>query len=178
MMVRTDTEDLPVLDRGILRESPSAKCAACRILLWVMIFTVIAVAILSSYGCAPRAAPSMPATPPPCNEVDPLKAWLVYGVLVGIVGVGAGVAMFIWLPFKKTAIAIVGGAGAIIGTSLLVRSILPYMEWIVLGSATVAIGALLWHNRRLFVASREMWKHVPDDAPVLASVEKLMNKIG
>lgn len=178
MMVRTDTEDLPILDRGILRPSPADKCSACRILLWVLIFAVITIGILSSTGCVSARTPAMPGTPPPCAEVDPLKAWLVYGVLVGIVGVGVGVAMFIWLPFKKTAIAICGGAGAIIGTSLTVRSLLPYMEWIVLGSATVAVGALLWHNRKLFTAARESWKHVPDDAPVLASVAKLMDKIG
>ncbi len=176
-MVRTDTEDLPVLERGLLRESPTDKCRYCRVVFWVLVFAVVTVGILSNCGCAPRV-PTVPITPAPCHETDPLKAWLVFGVLVGIVGVGVGVAMFIWLPFKKTAIAICGGAGAIIGTSLLVRSLLPYMEWIVLGGAIIAIAALLWHNRRLFVASREMWKHVPDDAPVLPSVEKLMEKIG
>lgn len=177
--MRSDTEELPVLDRGIL--SPQAKdhCRYCRVMLWILILVIVGIACISAAGCAPTVPQPPTGTPPPSPKpVDPLNAYLLYGVLVGILGIAASVAMLVWLPFKKTAFAFLAGSAALIGTCLTLRSILPYIGWITLAGAVVGGLVLLYHSRRLLVAARESWKHVPDDAPVVASVETFMNKIG
>lgn len=177
--MRSDTEELPILDRGILTPQAGDQCRYCRILLWLLILVIVGLACLSAAGCATLPQPPVDAPPRVCpKQADPLPAFLVYGVLVGILGIAASVAMFVWLPFKKTALAFGAGSAALIGTCLTLRSILPYVGWITLAGAVIGGLVLLYHSRRLLVAARESWKHVPDDAPVVASVETFMNKIG
>ncbi len=175
--IRTDTEDLPLgpLDRGILRSKD--PCRHCRILLWAAIITVLVLTALSLQGCGEGLFRPVPPEAPPAPPVDPLHAWLVYGVLVGIIGVGVGVALFIWLPFKKTAAAVVGGSGAIVATCLTVRSVLPYIGWVVLAGAVITAIAFLWHFRRTLACLKESWYHVPDDAPVAPKMEALIDRI-
>lgn len=177
--MRTDTEELPVLDRGILTPQAKDQCRYCRILLWLLIIVIVGLACLSVAGCAPTLPQPPPGQPAPVPKpVDPLMAYLVYGVLVGVLGVAASVAMLVWLPFKKTAMAFGAGSIALIVTCLTLRSVLPYIEWITLAGVAIGGLVLLYHGRRLLVAARESWKHVPDDAPVLPAVETFMNKIG
>lgn len=129
-------------------------------------------------GCGDFRHAPMTTYVHPMPAPDPLTGYLVYGVLAGILGVGVGVAMFVWLPFKRTAVAIAAGSGSVIAACLTLRSVLPYVGWIVLAGGIVGVAVLLWHNRRLLVAARESWDHVPEEAVVSAKVEKLMERIG
>lgn len=173
-MTSDETDELPALKRGILKST--GVRSSLNVLLWILAAAIVGLCLFSAAGCAPRVAFWTPPAPQ-AMEPDPLKAYLVYGVLFGILGIGVGVAMFVWLPFKKTAVAIAAGSGAIIAVCLMLRSVLPYIGWIMLAATAIGAAAVLWHNRRLLVAARESWDHVPDDAKLSDGVEKLMNRI-
>ncbi len=145
----------------------------------ILLVCLCALGMFLLNGCASRGSynSNLHSFSPPPPYVDPLLAYMIYGVLVGTLGVAVGVALFIWLPFKRLAISVCGGSLGLIATCLLVRSVLPYIGWIVLALFAIAAVVAIINGRKLIAKLTEAWNHVPDNAPTSAALDAFMGKI-
>jgi hypothetical protein len=144
--------------------------------LWAAIMAALASILFLSSGCSLRPAAAI--VPPAPAASDGLGTWLLFGVLAGIVCVAAGIAVTVWLPIKRTGLAVVAFGGSLVGMCLFVREVLPYIGWVVLAGAVIGLAALLWNYRKLLGATRTAWDAVPESAVIPdPKVEAFLNKV-
>lgn len=99
-------------------------------------------------GCATRL--HGPATIPHRAPAAPLPGgndlgWLLLALIgVAIVGIGLSAAGLVWLPFKRACLAGAAGFSAILATALTVKTIQPYLGWIVLVGGLVLLAGAAW----------------------------------
>lgn len=105
----------------------------------LLLLTFAALLAILMTSCAPRG--SLPPVPKAPDMLGTLLAWTV---VAAIAGIGACVALMIWTPAKKTALAGIGGFGAMIITTLSVQAMRPYMIWAVLAGFLALVGGVVW----------------------------------
>lgn len=120
------------------------------------LYSAVACAMLV-FGCSSlaRKIPEPTATGPgaarqlyqsPTNGGMRSLAWL------GVVGIGAGVALAVFLPGNdKIPHAIIPGAGSILGVSLFVQHAAPILPWAAGAALVMGLGWLgwrLWSEKR------------------------------
>ncbi len=135
-----------------------------------MIKVAVLFLVLLCGGCASwRSHPVGAFVPPADVHTYNLLDLLLIPALLAI---AAGVAIMVWLPVKKTGLAVIAFGASLAFSVLFYHALLPYMPWVVLAALTVGAGYVIYK----FWQSHQALEHLACGKP-LSEAPKLLRLV-
>ncbi len=134
---------------------------------------IVCVIVLAMFACFSYGCGGVRGDVPHPGKNGSVGGTLNWLIAVGIIGIGASVAAAIWLPVKTIAAASIGGFAAILGLSLFITAITPYLPYFALAIGLFAIGGGIWYFRQWVLATHA----VASGTPVPPGIQKIIDRV-